>query len=39
MVQMIITRPYQMVTVSSYTILEELQCELLLQWASKAMLL
>lgn len=31
--------PYQMVTDSSYMILEELQCELLLQWASKAMLL
>jgi hypothetical protein len=34
---MIITHPFQMGIGYSYMILEELQCELLLQWANKGM--
>lgn len=37
MVLTIITHPFQMDIGSSCMILEELQCELLLQWENKAM--
>ena len=37
MVLTIIIHPFQMDIGSSYMKLEELQCELLLQWANKAM--